>query len=135
MCAGAMTATTTVSSGIAFGAYDVAIAGGVEHMGRHPMGEGVDPNPRFLSEKLVDSSALVMGSTAENLHDRFPGISKERCDAFAVASQEKVAKAYAEGKIQPDLATVALRSARRAGGWRPRTSRRARAPRWSRWRR
>ena len=115
MCAGAMTATTTVSSGIAFGAYDVAIAGGVEHMGRHPMGEGVDPNPRFLSEKLVDSSALVMGATAENLHDRFPGISKQRCDAFAVASQEKVAKAYAEGKIQPDLATVALRSAEQ--GW------------------
>ena len=115
MCAGAMTATTTVSSGIAFGAYDVAIAGGVEHMGRHPMGEGVDPNPRFLSEKIVDSSALVMGSTAENLHDRFPGISKERCDAFAVASQEKVAKAYAEGKIQPDLATVALRSGEK--GW------------------
>ena len=54
MCAGAMTAVTTVASGIAFGAYDVAIAGGVEHMGRHPMGEGVDPNPRILAEKLVD---------------------------------------------------------------------------------
>ena len=72
MCAGAMTAVTTTASGIAFGAYDVAIAGGVEHMGRHPMGEGVDPNPRFLAEKLVDPSALVMGSTAENLHDRLP---------------------------------------------------------------
>ena len=40
MCAGAMTAVTTVASGIAFGAYDVAIAGGVEHIGHHPMGEG-----------------------------------------------------------------------------------------------
>ena len=30
-------------------------------MGHHPMGEGVDPNPRFLAEKLVDPSALVMG--------------------------------------------------------------------------
>src|SRR5262245_1912113 len=49
MCAGAMTAVTTVASSIAIGAYDVAIAGGVEHMGRHPMGEGVDPNPRFLA--------------------------------------------------------------------------------------
>src|ERR671912_317274 len=64
MCAGAMTAVTTVSSGIAFGAYDVAIAGGVEHMGHHPMGQGVDPNPRFLSDRIVDPSALVMGSTA-----------------------------------------------------------------------
>src|SRR5829696_4920355 len=61
MCAGAMTAVTTVASGIAFGAYDVAIAGGVEHMGHHPMGQGVDPNPRFLSDRLVDPSALVMG--------------------------------------------------------------------------
>src|SRR6476646_9002047 len=41
MCAGAMTAVTTTASGIAFGAYDVAIAGGVEHMGHHPMGEGI----------------------------------------------------------------------------------------------
>ena len=72
MCAGAMTAVTNSASAIAFGSYDVAIAGGVEHMGHHPMGEGVDPNPRILAEKLVDPSALVMGSTAENLHDRFP---------------------------------------------------------------
>ncbi|GAA0370404.1 acetyl-CoA C-acyltransferase [Microbispora corallina] len=115
MCAGAMTAVTTVAGGIAFGAYDVAIAGGVEHMGRHPMGEGVDPNPRFLSERLVDGSALVMGMTAENLHDRYPTITKERADAFAVASQEKVAKAYADGRIQRDLVPVATRKA--AEGW------------------
>lgn len=70
MCAGAMTSVTTTGSGIGFGQYDVVIAGGVEHMGRHPMGEGVDPNPRFLADKLVDPSALVMGNTAENLHDR-----------------------------------------------------------------
>jgi acetyl-CoA acyltransferase len=111
MCAGAMTAVTTSGAGIAFGAYDVVIAGGVEHMGRHPMGEGVDPNPRFLSEKLVDPSALVMGNTAENLHDRFPSITKERADAYAVRSQEKVAKAYADGKIQQDLVEVLVRSA------------------------
>jgi acetyl-CoA acyltransferase len=115
MCAGAMTAVTTTASGIAFGAYDVAIAGGVEHMGRHPMGEGVDPNPRFLSEKIVDPSALVMGSTAENLHDRFPHLTKERCDAFALASQQKYAKALANGQIGPELVSVATRSAEQ--GW------------------
>jgi acetyl-CoA acyltransferase len=116
MCAGAMTAVTTAGSGIAFGAYDVAIAGGVEHMGRHPMGEGVDPNPRFLAEKLVDPSALVMGMTAENLHDRFPEITKERADAYAVRSQQKVAAAYAAGKIQPDLVPTAIRSAEKGYG-------------------
>ncbi|WP_067504788.1 thiolase family protein [Actinoplanes sp. TFC3] len=115
MCAGAMTAVTNVAGGIAMGAYDVAIAGGVEHMGHHPMGEGVDPNPRILAEKLVDPSALVMGATAENLHDRLPTITKERTDAFGLASQEKTAKAYANGKFQPDLVPVALRSAEQ--GW------------------
>jgi acetyl-CoA acyltransferase len=109
MCAGAMTAVTTVASGIGVGAYDVAIAGGVEHMGRHPMGQGVDGNPRFVAEKLVDTSALVMGQTAENLHDRFPHLTKERADAYAASSQAKVAAAYASGRIQPDLVPVATR--------------------------
>ncbi|MGW4113156.1 thiolase family protein [Actinosynnema sp. NPDC004786] len=115
MCAGAMTAVTTSASGIAFGAYDVVIAGGVEHMGRHPMGEGVDPNPRFLSDKIVDPSALVMGSTAENLHDRFPHLTKERADAYAAASQAKYADAVKNGKIGPELVPVATRSAEH--GW------------------
>jgi acetyl-CoA acyltransferase len=115
MCAGAMTAVTTLSASIMAGAYDVAIAGGVEHMGRHPMGEGVDPNPRFLAERLVDPEALLMGKTAENLHDRFPQLTKQRCDAYAVASQDKAAKAYANGLIQEDLVPVAARDA--DGAW------------------
>jgi acetyl-CoA acyltransferase len=110
MCAGAMTAVTTVASGIAFGAYDVAIAGGVEHMGRHPMGQDVDPNPRIVAEKLVDPSALIMGNTAENLHDRFPEITRERADEFAVLSQTRVQRAYAGGVIQESLVTVATPS-------------------------
>ncbi|HEU4946363.1 MAG TPA: acetyl-CoA C-acyltransferase [Kribbella sp.] len=117
MCAGAMTAVTTTAAGIAFGAYDVVVAGGVEHMGRHPMGEGVDPNPRIIAEKLVDPSALVMGSTGENLHDRFPTITKQRADAFAVASQERAAKAYANDLIQPDLVPIATRSADQGWGY------------------
>jgi acetyl-CoA acyltransferase len=116
MCAGAMTAVTTTSGGIAFGAYDVVLAGGVEHMGRHPMGEGVDPNPRFVSEKLVDESAMFMGMTAENLHDRFPQLTKARADAYAMRSQEKAAKAYANGKIQQDLVPVAIRRTSPEGG-------------------
>ena len=117
MCAGAMTAVTTVAGTVALGAADIAIAGGVEHMGRHPMGEGVDPNPRFLSEHLVDESALFMGMTAENLHDRFPSITKERADAYALGSQQKVAAAYAAGKFQPDLVPMAIRTAELGWGW------------------
>jgi len=115
MCAGAMTAVTTLAAPIMAGMYDLAIAGGVEHMGRHPMGEGLDPNPRFLAEKLVDMSALSMGATAENLHDRFPQITRARADEFALASQERTAKAYADNVIQPDLIPVATRRA--DGAW------------------
>jgi acetyl-CoA acyltransferase len=111
MCAGAMTAVTSTASGIGFGAYDIVIAGGVEHMGRHPMGEGVDPNPRIIADKLVDPSALVMGQTAENLHDRFPAITKQRTDAYGARSQERYADAVKAGKIGPELVPVATRSA------------------------
>ncbi|WP_130177151.1 thiolase family protein [Cryobacterium sp. SO1] len=114
MCAGAMTSVTTMGAAIGFGAYDLAIAGGVEHMGRHPMGAGVDPNPRFLSERLVSEDALNMGSTAERIHDRFPEYTKGRSDRYALRSQQKVAAAYEAGKIQPDLVSVATRS---AAGW------------------
>ena len=110
-CAGALTAVTTVSGAIAMGQYDIAIAGGVEHMGHHPMGEGMDPNPRYLAEKLVDTDALQMGMTAERLHDKFPHLTKARADAYAVESQNKTAAAYTAGKIQRDLIPVAVRSA------------------------
>ena len=55
-------------------------------------------------------SALSMGMTAENVHDRYPEITKERCDAYAVASQAKLAAAYEQGRIQRDLVPVATRS-------------------------
>ncbi|MGX5694676.1 thiolase family protein [Agromyces soli] len=114
MCAGAMTAVTTTGSGIGFGQYDVVIAGGVEHMGRHPMGLDADPNPRFLAERLVAADALNMGNTAERLHDRFPELTKERSDRFGMLSQQKVQAAYDAGYIQPDLVPVAIRTAE---GW------------------
>jgi len=110
-CAGALTAVTTIAGGINMGAYDLAIAGGVEHMGHHPMGDGMDPNPRYLAERIVDTDALQMGATAERLHDKFPHLTKERADKYALASQQKTAAAYAANKIQPDLIPVATRTA------------------------
>ncbi len=100
MCAGGMTAACFGASEIMVGAADLIVAGGVEHMGHHPMAEGADPNPRFLTEKIVDPSALNMGVTAENLHDLHPEITKEMCDEYAMICQRKAKKAYEEGKIQ-----------------------------------
>ena len=109
-CAGALTATTTIAGQISMGAIDLALAGGVEHMGNHPMGELMDPNPRYLAEKIVDADAMSMGATAERLHDRFPTITKERADRYAFNSQVKTARAYEQGLIQRDLIPTAARS-------------------------
>jgi acetyl-CoA acyltransferase len=114
MCAGAMTSVTTTAGAIAFGAYDFALAGGVEHMGRHPMGFDADPNPRFLTERLVSAEALNMGNTAERIHDRFPELTKERSDRFALGSQQKLQAAYEAKHIQPDLVSVAVKT---SAGW------------------
>lgn len=109
-CAGAMTSVTTLAGAINMGAAKFAIAGGVEHMGNHPIGAGLDPNPRYLAEKIVEQDALAMGATAERLHDKFPAITKERADKYAVGSQNKTAAAYAAGRIQKDLIPTAART-------------------------
>jgi acetyl-CoA acyltransferase len=115
MCAGAMTSVTTMAASIGVGMYDVALAGGVEHMGHHPIGGNADPNPRFVAEKMVDPGALNMGVTAERIFDRFPHLTKERSDRYGMLSQHKLEAAYQAGKIQPDLVPVAVKGA--DGAW------------------
>lgn len=114
MCAGALTTSAFLGAAIGFGQYDIAVAGGVEHMGRHPIGLDADPNPRFVAEQIVSAEALNMGVTAERLHDRFPRLTKERADRYAMRSQQKVQAAYDAGKIQRDLVSVAVRG---ESGW------------------
>ena len=114
MCAGALTAVTAGAGEIAYGATDIVLAGGVEHMGHHPMGEDVDFNPRFVAERLVDPSAVTMGATAENLHDRFPQITRDDADAFAVRSQRRAAAAWSNGVMRD---TVVPMSVYAEGGW------------------
>ena len=108
MCAGALTAVTAGAGEITMGAADVVLAGGVEHMGHHPMGDDVDFNPRFIAERLIDESAATMGATAENLHDRFPQLTKELADRFAVASQQKAAAAWQNGLMRETVVPMSV---------------------------
>src|SRR5204863_9847927 len=108
MCAGALTAVTAGAGEIAMGAADVVVAGGIEHMGHHPMGEDVEFNPRFVAERLVDPSAVTMGATAENLHDRFPHLGKEDADAFAVQSQQRAAAAWDNGVMRETVVPMSV---------------------------
>jgi acetyl-CoA acyltransferase len=108
MCAGALTAVTSGAGEIAMGAADVVVAGGVEHMGHHPMGAEVDFNPRFVAERLVDDSAVTMGATAENLHDRFPQLTKEDADRFAVQSQQRATAAWSNGIMRETVIPMSV---------------------------
>jgi acetyl-CoA acyltransferase len=115
MCAGALTAVTAGAGEIALGACDVVVAGGIEHMGHHPMGADVDFNPRFVAERLVDTSAVTMGATAENLHDVFPQLAKEDADRFAVQSQQRAAAAWGNGVMAETAVPMAVFT---DAGWR-----------------
>src|SRR5436309_9463701 len=108
MCAGALTAVTTGAGEIAYGACDIVLAGGVEHMGHHPMGADVDFNPRFVSERLVDMSAVTMGATAENLHDVFPELTRDQADRFAVESQRRATAAWENGVMAETVVPMAV---------------------------
>jgi acetyl-CoA acyltransferase len=115
MCAGALTAITTGAGEIAMGAADVILAGGVEHMGRHPMLEDVEYNPRFVAERLIDPSAATMGQTAENLHDRFPELTKGDADAYAVRSHHRLAEAWQNGVMRESVVPMSVFT---EDGWR-----------------
>jgi acetyl-CoA acyltransferase len=108
MCAGALTAVTTGAGEIAMGAADVVLAGGVEHMGHHPMADEVDFNPRFVAERLIDPSAATMGATAENLHDRFPQITREDADRYAVESHHRLAAAWQNGVMNETVVPMTV---------------------------
>jgi acetyl-CoA acyltransferase len=106
MCAGGMTSMTTLGSGIGWGQIDIAVAGGVEHMGRHPMQFALKANPAMLDAGLLTEASLAMGFTAEILHDILPAITKDRTDAYAEQSQRRAWAAYENNFIQPDLVEI-----------------------------
>ena len=99
MCASSLTAVGFGVSMIASGMAECIIAGGVEHMGHLPMGFMRDLHPRAV-EALGDETALVMGQTAENIHDRFPEFTREMADRYAFMSQQKAARAIQAGKMR-----------------------------------
>jgi len=94
MCAGGMTCQAIGASFIKTNSADIIIAGGVEHMAHHPMGAGADPNPRIVTEKMVDPKYFNMGVTAEKLHDWMPEngeqpVSKDEADEYALRVTER----------------------------------------------
>lgn len=120
LCASGMSAIINASRVIQLGDADVMLAGGVENMTRGPWVISKVSKPfgrdaqmfdssfgwRFVNKKLDAMYGTEgMGSTAENLAEMY-NISREDQDKFALNSQQKAAKAQAEGRF--DLETVSV---------------------------
>jgi 3-oxoadipyl-CoA thiolase len=122
LCASGMAATINASRAIKDGAGNLYIAGGVEHMTRGPWvisktssAFGRDAQMfdssfgwRFINPKMQEIYGVdSMGMTAENLVDKY-GIEREAQDKFACWSQEKAAKAQANGFFDEEIVAVSI---------------------------
>ena len=122
LCASGMAATINAARAIKDGAGELYIAGGVEHMTRGPWvisktstAFGRDAQMydsafgwRFINPKMEELYGVdSMGITAENLVEKY-GIDREDQDKFACWSQEKVAKAQANGFFDGEIAPLTI---------------------------
>jgi acetyl-CoA acyltransferase len=103
-CSSGLQAIATAAERIMVGAADVILAGGTESMSMIPMGGNkISPNP-WLMDHYPDAY-LSMGLTAENLAKKY-GITREKADAFSLASHQKALAAIAAGKFKDEIVPV-----------------------------
>jgi acetyl-CoA C-acetyltransferase len=104
-CASALEAVSIVAAKIGCGMADLAIAGGVESMSRIPMGSdgggphGVDPRVSF-------HTPFIMQGVSADLLATLHGTSREDLDAYGLASQQRAARAWAEGRFANSVVPV-----------------------------
>ncbi|HYX70503.1 MAG TPA: acetyl-CoA C-acyltransferase [Terriglobales bacterium] len=100
-CSSGLQAIAIAAERILAGAFDVAVAGGVESMSMIPMGGNkVSANP-WLVDHYPDAY-LSMGLTAERLAKRF-SITREMADQFSLRSHQKATAAIQAGKFKDEI--------------------------------
>ncbi|TGD90315.1 thiolase family protein [Mycolicibacterium sp. CH28] len=108
-CGSSQQAISFAAQGVIAGAYDIAIAGGVESMSRVPMGSSVLPGSNPFGTRFAQrySEGLVpQGISAELIAARW-GLSRAELDEFSAASHEKAARATKDGLFDTELAPIA----------------------------
>ena len=117
LCGSAQQAVVNSSQAILLGDADYAIGGGVEVMSRGAyLMPALRTGARMGDTKAIDAMVAVltdpfgvghMGVTAENLASKWD-ISREAQDAFALESQNRAAKAIAEGRFKSQIAPITI---------------------------
>jgi acetyl-CoA acyltransferase len=117
-CSSSQQAVHFAANQIAAGVHDVVLAGGTEWMSQIPLGANVIPNFGFPFTKRMrtDYSLKSQGESAERIADKW-GIRREEADEFAAESQQKAARAQAEGRFKNEMVPVpGKRKLKSAGG-------------------
>jgi acetyl-CoA acyltransferase len=104
-CGSSMQAVQMAWGGIATGAGEVFVAGGVESMSRVTM-MGFNPMPNPAWNPGLRSAFLNMGLTAENVAARYD-LSRQAQDEYAAMSQARAAEAQAQGRLADEIVPVA----------------------------
>ena len=108
-CGSAQQAVNFGASQIATGINELVIGSGVEHMGRIPMFVGrrfVDEVGTPYTPELYERYDLVdQGQSAELIAERW-GLSRERLDEIAARSQQRAARARAEGRFEREIVAI-----------------------------
>jgi len=113
-CGSSQQALHFVAQGVMAGAYDVAVAAGVECMTRVPMGASIGSGVGFpfgptVRERYEPVGGLVpQGISAEMIADKWE-LSREELDAFGARSQQLAVQATEEGRFEREIVPVAVR--------------------------
>lgn len=103
-CGSGLEAVNQASARVRSGWEDMILAGGVESMSRVPMASGGDPWA-MDPETNYATSFVPQGISADLIATR-EGYSREDVDAFAVESQERAAKAWANGHFDRSIVPI-----------------------------
>ncbi|HEX3589480.1 MAG TPA: thiolase family protein [Pseudonocardiaceae bacterium] len=96
------------AQGVLSGAYDLAVAGGIESMSRVPMGSNVlpgkDPFGPLIHQRYPDG-LVPQGVSAELIAAKW-GLSRTELDGFALASHAKAARATHHGRFAGEIVPI-----------------------------
>ncbi|MXQ88990.1 hypothetical protein E5288_WYG020029 [Bos mutus] len=104
-CSSGLQAVASIAGGIRNGSYDIGMACGVESMSLADRGNPGNITSRLVEKEKARDCLIPMGITSENVAEQF-GISREKQDTFALASQQKAAKAQRQGCFQAEIVPV-----------------------------
>lgn len=103
-CSSGMMSIATAAKQIIVDRMDIVVAGGVESISLVQTGElRLGPDPELLS--LHNGVYMPMIDTAEIVGKRYD-ISRERCDQYALRSQQRTAEAQRSGKFDDEIIAV-----------------------------